>query len=164
MSQTNYSNEDLFLSTTQVCRTNFFSCEPPVVLHLIRQITSCKFPGLVLALTSLAWSRDSRPKQEILDDLLEQARQVRLGQKAWGDLLSVQARQHQEKDSLDHQQPGENANEDVSFPAELYCWYEIYVQFCQKQFCRKQSFERQFSRRAKEPDGENLVNSRWTTC
>ena len=82
-------------------------------------ITSCKFPGLVLALTSLAWSRDSRPKQEILDDLLEQARQVRSGQRAWGDLLSVQARQHQEKDSLDHQQPGENANKDVSFLAEL---------------------------------------------
>ena len=116
MSQTNYSNEDLFLSTTQVCGTNFFSCEPPVIFHLIRQITSCKFPGLVLALTSVAWSRDSRPKQEILDDLLEQARQVRSNSKAWGDLLSVQARQHQEKDSLDHQQPGENANEDVSFP------------------------------------------------
>ena len=117
MSQTNYSNEDLFLSTTQVCRRYFFSCEPPVIFHLIRQITSCKFPGLVLALTSVAWSRDSRPKQEILDDLLEQARQVRSNSKAWGDLLSVQARQHQEKDSLDHQQPGENANEDVSFPA-----------------------------------------------
>ena len=85
----------------------------------------------MLALTSLAWSRDSRPKEEILDDLLEQARQVRLGQKAWGDLLSVhQARQHQEKGSLDQQQHqvGENANEDVSFQ-QSYCWDQIYVQF-----------------------------------
>ena len=85
----------------------------------------------MLALTSLAWSRDSRPKQEILDDLLEQARQVRSGQKAWGDLLSVhQARQHQENDSLDHQQQleGENANEDVSFQ-QSYCLVRIYVQF-----------------------------------
>ena len=86
----------------------------------------------MLALTSLAWSRDSRPKQEILDDLLEQARQVRSGQKAWGDLLSVhQARQHPENDSLDHQQQqqaGENANEDVSFQ-QSYCWDKIDVQF-----------------------------------
>ena len=37
--------------------------------------------------------------------------------------------------------------------------------FCQKQFCRKQSFESwQFSRRGRGPDGENLVNSPWTTC
>ena len=129
------------------------------------QITSCKFPGLVLALTSLAWSRDSRPKQEILDDLLEQARQVRSGQKAWGDLLSVhQARQHQENDSLDHkqQQEGENANEDVSFQQSFIVGTEFMCNFCQKQFCRKQSFERQFSRR--EPDGGKPVNSPWTTC
>ena len=137
---------------------------------LIYQITSsCKFPGLVLALTSLACSRDSRPKQEILDDLLEQARQVRSGQKAWGDLLSVhQARQHQEKGSLDHQQeqPGENANEDVSFQqSRAIVGTKFMCNFCQKQFCRKQSFESsQFSRKGLGPDGEKLVNSPWTTC
>ena len=73
----------------------------------------------MLALSSLASSRDSRPKQEILDDLLEQARQVRSGQDgAWGRLMSFcQARQHQENEALDQQQhqPGENANEEVSF-------------------------------------------------
>ena len=128
--KTNYSNEDLFFVnhhsslSGKVLLLGFPSCTC--------QITRCKFPGLVLALTSLAWSRDSRPKQEILDDLLEQARQVRSGQKAWGDFLSVhQARQHQENDSLDHQQQQqaeENANEDVSF-RQSYCWDRIYVQF-----------------------------------
>ena len=124
--KTNYSNEDLVFvnhHSSLVLLLGFPSCTC--------QITRCKFPGLVLALTSLAWSRDSRPKQEILDDLLEQARQVRSGQKAWGDLLSVhQARQHQEIDSLDQQQQqeGENANEDVSFQ-QSYCWDRIYVQF-----------------------------------
>ena len=82
-------------------------------------ITICKFSGLLLALlTSLASSRDSRPKQEILDDLLEQARQVRSGEEAWGDSLSVQARQHQEKDAVD-QRAGGKENEEVSFQAEL---------------------------------------------
>ena len=73
----------------------------------------------MLALSSLASSRDSRPKQEILDDLLEQARQVRSGQEgARGHLMSFcQARQHQENEALDHQQhqSGENAKEEVTF-------------------------------------------------
>ena len=86
----------------------------------------------MLALSSLASSRDSRPKQEILDDLLEQARQVRSGQDgAWGHIMSFhQARQHQENEALDHQQhqPGENAKEEVSsFLAELL-FDGIYVQ------------------------------------
>ena len=56
----------------------------------------------MLALSSLALSRDSRPKQEILDDLLEQARQVRSGQDgAWERIMSFcQARQHQENEAL----------------------------------------------------------------
>ena len=113
-------------------------------------ITICKFSGLLLALlTSLASSRDSRPKQEILDDLLEQARQVRSGEEAWGDSLSVQARQHQEKDAVD-QRAGGKENEEVSFQAELLLRLNLLRAICQKQFCRKQFFvERQFSRKAK---------------
>ena len=88
---------------------------------------------------------------------------MRSGEEAWGDSLSVQARQHQEKDAVD-QRAGGKENE-VSFQAELLLRLNLLRAICQKQFCRKQFFvERQFSRKAKEPDGENLVNSPWTTC
>ena len=43
---------------------------------------------------------------------------MRSGEEAWGDSLSVQARQHQEKDAVD-QRAGGKENEEVSFQAEL---------------------------------------------
>ena len=56
---------------------------------------------------------------------------MRSGEEAWGDSLSVQARQHQEKDAVD-QRAGGKENEEVSFQAELLlrlnllraiCWH-----------------------------------------
>ena len=74
---------------------------------------------------------------------------MRSGEEAWGDSLSVQARQHQEKDAVD-QRAGGKENEEVSFQAELLLRLNLLRAICQKQFCQKQFFvERQFSRKAK---------------